>query len=51
MKKKKSSDSFNTLKKLITQNKKLSINFNNMNTKNNKSNTKDRTCKVKQDIY
>ena len=38
--KEKSSDSFNTLKKLITQNKKLSINFNNMNTKNNKSNTK-----------
>ena len=38
--KEKSSDSFNALKKLINQNKKLSINFNNMNTKNNKSNAK-----------
>ena len=38
--KEKSSDSFNTLKKLVNQNKKLSINFNNMNTKNNKSNNK-----------
>ena len=40
--KEKSSDSFNTLKKLINQNKKLSINYNNMNTKNNKSNNKKR---------
>ena len=39
--KEKCSDSFNALKKLINQNKKLSINFNNMNTKhNNKSNNK-----------